>query len=181
LIVLIQGNAIRDMAMARTPYGSHQHRDGSVDGTSSTTGTESNLSALSPTILSNSSHPNSSSLQINNGHDLWKYALIQMGGEFTSFSHIIDYNRRDQVDDEHDGNSYHRGGKDKDTIDKDKDKESIDKVTKELYCFSWHSSHSLYMSLFFINNFSWYTLFLLNQTINQCLSDTILFHVYHHI
>ena len=129
------------MAMARTPYGSHQHRDGSSDSinptiqsnlTAPSPTTQSNQPAPSPTIPSSSSLPNSS-VQINNGHDLWKNALLQMGGEFSSFARIIDYNRRDQVDVERYGDKYHRGGKDKDTMDKNN--ESIDKVTKNCIIF----------------------------------------------
>ena len=117
--------------MSRTPYGSHQHRDNSNASTNQST--QSNLTASSQTIPTYQSSLPNSSLHINNGHNLWQNALLQMGGEFASFARIIDYNRRDQVDLERDGGSHHshhrNGGKDKDAMDKDN--ESIDKVTKK--------------------------------------------------
>ena len=62
-----------------------------------------------------------------------------MGGEFSSFARIIDYNRRDQVDlkrwsPRDGGSNYTSGGKDKDAMDKDN--ESIDKVMKERHQLS---------------------------------------------
>ena len=136
--------------MAKTPYGTHSHSQTTQSNlTEPSQTTQSNVTAPSQTTQSNLTTPSQSiptsstlpnpSLQFNNGHDLWQKALLQMGGEFSSFARIIDYNRRDQVNLErsargdekkNSGGSSSRGGSDKDSIDKDN--ESVDKVMEGL-------------------------------------------------